>query len=222
MTFKVNFKKLAVLISVPLAFAILGYGILILSLGGTLKTLLGVWDIISSESSLVSTEAEGDIYTEKLFGMYDETIPSSVITFPIMGTKYAEISIEGTALDCSVIFGDSANILRRGAGHYAGSHFPGFGGTILIGGHNNRYFDTLKDAQVGSIITLKTNYGIYTYRITGSAIKKDTDRSAYDLSAEKENIVLYTCYPFNTLGLTSQRYFVYGEYVSGPRVLVNE
>ncbi|MBQ4119623.1 MAG: class D sortase [Clostridia bacterium] len=222
MTFKFNFKKLTVHLCVPLAFAILGYCILFLGANSTIKSLLGIWDIISSESDSTLTEADNDIYTDKLFGMYEETIPSSVITFPLMGTKYAEISIESTALNCSVFFGDSPQILRKGAGHYAGSSFAGFGSTVLISGHNNRYFDTLKDAQIGSIITLKTNYGIYTYRITHTAIKKNTDRTAYDLGAKKENIVLYTCYPFNTLGLTSQRYFVYGEYVSGPKVLVNE
>ncbi len=222
MTFKFDVKRLTVHLCVPLAFAVFVFGILFFATNSVTKNLLGIWGIISSESDSNATETEGDIYTEKLFGMYEDTIPSSVITFPLTGTKYAEISIEGTALNCSVIFGDSPSILRRGAGHYAGSSFPGFGSTVLISGHNNRYFDTLKDAQIGSIITLKTNYGIYTYHITETAIKKNTDKSAYDLGATKENIVLYTCYPFGTLGLTSERYFVYGEYVSGPKVILEE
>ena len=31
-----------------------------------------------------------------------------------------------------------------------------------------------------------------------------------------ENLILYTCYPFDALGFTPNRYFVYAKYVSGP------
>jgi sortase A len=29
---------------------------------------------------------------------------------------------------------------------------------------------------------------------------------------------MYTCYPFDELGLTDQRFFVYAKYVSGPQI----
>ena len=43
-----------------------------------------------------------------------------------------------------------------------------------------------------------------------------------EISADEENLVIYTCYPLSTLGLTSKRYFVYAEYVSGPVIIINE
>ncbi len=216
-------KKLTVLIAVPLAFSVLGYMILFFSTKSLTQPIVSIWELMSANSNIGDAASKySDIYSEKLFNQYTDTIPSSVITFPTFGTKYGEISIENTALNCNLIFGDNEICLRNGAGHYPGSSFPGFGSTILIGGHNNRYFDTLKDATVGSIITVKTNYGIYTYRITGTAIKPHGDPSAFNINAEHENIVLYTCYPFNMLGLTNQRYFVYGEYVSGAKVLLHE
>ncbi|MDF2568387.1 MAG: hypothetical protein K0R90_1843, partial [Oscillospiraceae bacterium] len=42
---------------------------------------------------------------------------------------------------------------------------------------------------------------------------------AYDLSQKKEQLILYTCYPFNTLGLTSKRFFVYADKISGPQIV---
>ena len=33
-----------------------------------------------------------------------------------------------------------------------------------------------------------------------------------------ENLILYTCYPFDALGFTPNRYFVYASYTSGPEL----
>lgn len=49
-------------------------------------------------------------------------------------------------------------------------------------------------------------------------LSKATDRTAYDLSADYENLIMYTCYPFDALGLTTQRYFVYAKLVSGTPI----
>ncbi len=205
----------------PLAFALLGYIILYFCSSSIISPIVSIWNIMATDNHMQGEELD-NIYSEDIFYTYTDTIPSSVITFPTYGTKYGEISISNTPLKCDLYFGDSSKVLRNGAGQYLGSSFPGLGSTVLIGGHNNRYFDSLKDAKVGDIITVKTNYGQYEYRITHTAIKHHDDRSAYDLGAKQENIVLYTCYPFTALSLTAERYFVYGEYVSGPRILLNE
>ncbi|MBQ5559258.1 MAG: sortase, partial [Lachnospiraceae bacterium] len=63
---------------------------------------------------------------------------------------------------------------------------------------------------------IRTNYGNYQYEITGTKITDNEDRSAYDLAKNEENLIMYTCYPFDTLGLTNLRAFIYAKYVSGP------
>lgn len=83
---------------------------------------------------------------------------------------------------------------------------------------NNTYFNGLKNAAVGQKVEIKTSYGNYIYEITDTAVKKATDRTAYDLSADYENLIMYTCYPFDALGLTPQRYFVYAKLVSGTPI----
>ena len=88
----------------------------------------------------------------------------------------------------------------------------------MIAGHNATYFNGLKYAQKGQIILIRTSYGNYRYEVTDVAVKKHNDKSAYDLGAQEETLTLYTCYPFDQFGLTSQRCFVYAKYISGPKL----
>ena len=44
------------------------------------------------------------------------------------------------------------------------------------------------------------------------------DTTTYDFTRTDENLILYTCYPFDALGFTPNRYFVYASYTSGPEL----
>ena len=52
--------------------------------------------------------------------------------------------------------------------------------------------------------------------MTGYEILDYQDETAYDFTRTDENLSLYTCYPFDALGFTPNRFFVYAKYVSGP------
>lgn len=147
-----------------------------------------------------------------------EYIDSSSIEFPGYGNQFGELIIEDCGINNKLFYGDDDVALRNGVGIYTGSHLPGYGSTILVAGHNNTYFNGLKNAEEGQIVTIRTSYGNYTYKINHTAVKKATDTTAYDLSANRENLIMYTCYPFDELGLTERRFFVYADYVSGPQV----
>lgn len=148
----------------------------------------------------------------------NKKLPISEIQYPKTGEQFGELIIEDCSIDNNLFFGDGNVALRNGVGIYNGSFIPGYGKTILVAGHNNTYFNGLKNAEAGQKVTIKTNYGNYTYEITETAVKKATDASAYDLSADYENLIMYTCYPFDELGLTDKRFFVYAKYVSGPQI----
>ena len=148
----------------------------------------------------------------------NKKLPISEIQYPKTGEQFGELIIEDCSIDNNLFFGDGNVALRNGVGIYNGSFIPGYGKTILVAGHNNTYFNGLKNAKAGQTVTIKTSYGNYTYEITDTAVKKATDTSAYDLSANEENLIMYTCYPFDELGLTDQRFFVYAKYVSGPQI----
>ena len=55
--------------------------------------------------------------------------------------------------------------------------------------------------------------------MTGSKIAKATDTQAYDLLQNKEQLILFTCYPVEGLGEKEDRFFVYADKISGPTVV---
>ncbi|MDD6489437.1 MAG: class D sortase [Clostridia bacterium] len=147
-----------------------------------------------------------------------ETVKISDITFPKYGEQFGELIIEDCQINNKLFFGDNDIALNNGVGIYNGSAIPGYGKTILVAGHNNTYFNGLKYAKKGQKVKMRTSYGNYTYEITDIKVRKATDRTAYDLAANYENLIMYTCYPFDELGLTPDRCFVYAKFVSGPEI----
>ena len=202
----------------PLAFALIGYLLIYIAFAPSIDTVAGLWGFVTAG---VKEREEEDLMINRLDG-YTETVPSSLISFPKVGDRYGELTIESASISAPLYFGDNKKVLKKGVGQYAGSTFIGSGSTVLISGHNNTFLHTLGEVKVGDIVKISTNYGDYVYEIEQTAIKNANDSSAFDLSADYENLIIYTCYPFDTLGLTKQRYFVYCKYVSGPLILYDE
>ena len=148
-----------------------------------------------------------------------DTVDASEVTYPSINKQFGKLEIDSADIEAKLFFGDGSIPLHNGVGLYAGSFIPGYGKTILIAGHNNTYFNGLKKVKKGDIVSIRTSYGNYEYKIKETAVKKATDKTAYDLSADRENLILYTCYPFDELGLTDKRFFVYGDKISGPDIV---
>ena len=175
---------------------------------------------VISAIKVVNLTAEGEY--ENIFTPSDNTgdkVDASEVVYPSINKQFGKISIESADIDAKLFFGDGSVPLRNGVGVYAGSFIPGYGRTILATGHNNTYLNGLKKVKKGDIIQIRTSYGNYEYKIVKIAVKKADDKTAYDLSAKKENLILYTCYPFDELGLTEYRCFVYADKVSGPEIV---
>lgn len=202
----------------PLAFLIIGYSVIYFALSPFIDAVISVWDMVQLSGTI--NEEDESLYSGS--SALGGTVKGSTITFPNYGTEYAELSIPSAEIIAPVFFGDGDKQLSKGIGHYNGSGFPGMGSTVLLSGHNNTYLHTIDRAQVGDNITLTTSYGVYVYKINEIKITDSGNVSATRISAEEETLVIYTCYPLSTLGLTSKRYFVYAEYVSGPVILINE
>ncbi len=151
-------------------------------------------------------------------------LPSSKIDYPVGGQLYRKVKIEKLQLNVPLYFGDTEEILREGAGQFMGSVYPGELGTSLIGGHNVDDFGKLGAAQVGDEITLQTTYGNYVYRINQIEVRDKKDKEINDMIYQRNDrrVILYTCYPIDSLGLTNERLFAIGEFVSGPMINGNE
>lgn len=220
---KISGKSFIIL---PIIFLFGTYLLLYLALAPSFSTLV-------SAAGMFFSDNEKDYSTEykNIFVPVSEnsTLPTvtkedknylknDAVDFPSYGNQFGELIIDECGINNKLFFGDGEVALRNGVGIYSGSFIPGYGGTILVAGHNNTYFNGLKYAEKGQSVKIRTSYGNYEYRITKTAVKKSTDKSAYDLSANYENLIMYTCYPFDELGLTNKRFFVYAEYVSGPQI----
>ncbi|WP_077276005.1 class D sortase [Vagococcus penaei] len=149
-----------------------------------------------------------------------KTISANDITYPSPGDEYGQVTIEKASIKAKLFFGDSPEELRKGVGQYTGSVLPGEVGTSLMGGHNTTDFSTMNLVDVGDKITIQTNYGTYTYKVTKHQIAKFDDKSAIASLFKKEGhkLILYTCYPIDMVGLTDDRLFIYADLESGPLI----
>ncbi len=148
-----------------------------------------------------------------------DTIDASEVEFPNIDKQFGELKIKDRDVDAKLFFGDGKIPLRNGVGIYAGSFIPGYGKTILVAGHNNTYFNGLKNVKKGDIVKINTSYGNYEYKVRDTKLYNAESKKSYDLNADKENLILYTCYPFDTIGLTEKRFFVYADKISGPKIV---
>lgn len=205
---------------IPVAFSIIVSLVLYVSFAPAVMPMLKVFSLFLGE------EKQHNKIPPSMFQGLDlailnnkDGIPLSEFTFPEMGAHYGEVKIDGTTLKADLFWGDSDKELNSGVGTYSGAWLPGFGRTVMLAGHSMTAFYELGEAALGSIITVNTYYGEYKYKITDMQVKEATDTTAYDFTRTDENIILYTCYPFHRIGLTPTRYFVYGEYVQGPKII---
>lgn len=214
-------KRVMAYIYMPLLFCLLGYGIFCVSILPIVSPYYNAFQLFLSDSGNTAAFTDTD-QTNLKSGSYfsnQDTVDEKQVQMPAYGTLYAEFEIADASIRSNLYFGDSSDILEKGLGQYNGSHIPGYGKPILICGHNNGAFNRLQYVHEGEIATITTSYGLYQYKITGTRIANEKDKTAYDLNQDKEQLILYTCYPFDTLGLTSQRFFVYADKVSGPAII---
>lgn len=235
LTFTKTIRTVVFLI-MPLFFTILGYFIIYFSFSDIvdmyysgLKLVLSPYTPNFSDdlTTIFNKSIDNDINKIQDPAINNEDVTQSKvllsqIEMPKFGTHYAMLSFDRTGTELPLYFGDNKKILKKGAGQYIGSFIPGYNRPILIAGHNNTHFNTLKELQISDIVTITTNYGIYKYKIFDTKVTKADDDSAYDLSLKKEQLILYTCFPFDIVGFTDQRYFVYADKISGPEIIFDK
>ncbi|MBU9725219.1 class D sortase [Diplocloster modestus] len=216
-----KWKRLMAYIYMPLIFTVIGCVLVITALSPVIDLTYQVANmVVASEVPNFSRELNS-IYVEPTAAQSDENIiPFDSLQLPGVGQQYGEISCERIGLNGPLYYGDTNQILKAGVGQYTGSFFPGFGRPLLLAAHNTTYFKPLQEIKEGDVVTIKTSYGVYEYQVTGTRVAHHLDDTAYDLLQDKEQLIMYTCYPFEMLvGITKQeRLFVYADKISGPEV----
>lgn len=108
-----------------------------------------------------------------------------------------------------IVEGTDSAALQKGVGHYVSTALPGQHKQILLSGHNNTVFSELGKLEIGDTLIVKMSYGVFKYTIGKTEIVNADDQTVIHPTAPKEVLTLSTCYPFNYIMPTPDRYIVY-------------
>lgn len=195
-TIKATIISIIVALFITVAIILIGY----LFFGARIEEVISLINKVSID--IENKEEKETVINEQ----------NKIQNYPEYGAQYATIEIPKIDVNLPVYFGDTLEILKKGVGHSSGSYFPGEGGSIIYMGHNSKnMFRRFSELQIENEITIKTNYGQYKYKIYDMQLIKETELEKLPIQKEKEILMVYTCYPFNNIGYTTQRYVVYAE-----------
>lgn len=134
-----------------------------------------------------------------------------IVKYPTYGSKYGNLIIEALDINLPIYYGDSKEVLKKGIGQFG--TFPGFNIRTILSGHNSKIFlNNLKNIKIDDIITIKTNYGIFEYAVSKIEILNEDQFSLLEKN-DKKMLIIYTCYPFDEIVYSDQRFIVYANQI---------
>ena len=165
---------------------------------------------VSQSEPAASSVPEADEPKEK-----EGQVTASGMEYPEYGEVYATLKLPALGLTLEVTYGDDLKLIKQKVGQFTGSYLPGEGGTILYAGHNARkIFGRLGELEPGDEVIVETGYGTFTYQVTLGEVVDIVNEPP--INRDKEELILYTCYPFNAAGFPSTRYLVHCDRVDPP------
>jgi len=126
---------------------------------------------------------------------------------PARGSVLADLEIPRIGLSVMVVEGTDEEVLRLGAGHLPGSGLPGRTGNVVVAGHRDTFFRSLRNVQVGDTIDLTSPQGTYHYRVDWTRVVASAETKALDPTPQAA-LTLVTCYPFSYIGSAPDRFVV--------------
>jgi sortase A len=115
--------------------------------------------------------------------------------------------------------GRSAIVLAAGGGealafapaHVAATPLPGESGTSVVAGHRDTHFRFIRELVAGDEIEVTSARGVtLRFRVTGFAVV-DARASGIEAEGDAPRLALVTCWPFDALRRSAQRYVVFAE-----------
>ena len=195
----------AIIIDIIVAFIVIIGIIFIINtfFGKQIKAAINLVDMVSiNTNSKVLKEIE--------FNTEEQTL----VSYPEFETRYGNIKIESLDINLPLYYGDTLDILKYGVGQSAGAYFPGEGGSIICMGHNTKTFlYDLPKINDDAVIEITTSYGNFKYQVYQTKIVNMYNAEELPIQKDEEILMLYTCYPVNTLGQKTDRFVVYAKRV---------
>ena len=121
----------------------------------------------------------------------------------------ARIEIKRLHADAIVLAGSSGQALAFGPGHVELTPDAGERGIAVYSAHRDTHFRFLKDVIVGDEIDVTRNDGnAFRYRVDGSSVVR-FDASGIDPLSNGYELVLSTCWPFDSVISGPDRYILH-------------
>lgn len=192
-------KRIGIMFIIPISLAICG-ALIILSAGWKYITTgldLGSILFMAPPAQLVKTEF---------------TINNQKMYRPDLGEQFATLKIPSLELEKPIFHGDGDAQLSQGIGHFAGSTIPGENGNVVLAGHRDTAFRALENIKEGDEVIVSTSYGDFKYKVSSIRVTDPDDATVME-PTDKEQLTMYTCYPFTFIGNAPYRYIVVCDYV---------
>ncbi len=134
----------------------------------------------------------------------DEAASSGVI---------GRLSIARLGLSAIIRNGTDDETLNLSVGHLPGSALPGEPGNVVLAGHRDTFFHSLRSAQKNDKIVIFTPGGAHQYLVDSMMIVDPWETQVLRPTTQP-TLTLVTCYPFSYIGPAPQRFIVQAKEVS--------
>lgn len=191
-----NKKNVVLHIVSPFFLMIICVGILIAAMikpADKLKVFVNIAFMDSLKSKSVSDDTGLVIRNNDIVLDYEgEVSESGEFIRPVFGELYAYLSCDAIGLEIPVYWGSNAELLEHGACQSSSSVIIGDEGNSVISAHVDTFFADLDKLKKNDIITIKTNYGKFTYKVR-SLIEFESSERKYVTPKDDTRLTLYTC-----------------------------
>jgi sortase A len=151
---------------------------------------------LEEAKEVVNTFKINDTTANSVFYRYTQGEVVGILTIPKLNKELP--IIEGT---------DEAE-LEKGVGHYSDTRLPGQKDRIFLAGHRDTVFKRMGEIEKGDTLSIHMESGTYRYKVFETIIVKESDLSVLQPTSPDEILTLSTCYPFEYLSSTEERYII--------------
>jgi len=121
---------------------------------------------------------------------------------------FGKLTVPGQDVEQVVLDRSTGQALAFAPAFIEESDWPGFGGTTAIAAHKNTHFQFLEYLKPGETVSLQSISGKTHNYVVEKAFIVDTRHEELSLSEEGDQLLLITCYPFNSPGFNGPLRYV--------------
>ena len=132
---------------------------------------------------------------------------------PEQGELIGELIIPTLEAKLPIYHGTDEEELEKGIGHFSDSVLPGEKDNSILSGHRDTVFRKLGEVGKGDLLVVKTSAGEFTYKVKQVRIVDKDDRTVI-VPKPRATLTVSTCYPFDFIGASPERYILVADLVS--------